>query len=121
MTLINCYIIIRKMIIFLRKKLKAYSLVRCANIYSIITFNYQWGFNMTKKFSGLKDKACLFYFNLHILKKKISETPQGKHNYFDKQPFLKIFVGIFLQGTLHLKCNLMELIKAPFEVPNLIH
>lgn len=122
MTPINCHFITRKiMIMFLRKNLKAYFIVRSANIFPIIWFNYQWGFNIIKKLASLKYKACLFYFKLHILKRKLPETPQGKHNYVDKQALLKIFGGIFLQGTLHLRCNLMEINKALFEAPNLIH
>ena len=64
----------RKVRIFLKKNCKTYFIVRCDNIFLAICFNYQWGFNITKKHASLEDKTCLFYFNLHILKRKLLES-----------------------------------------------
>lgn len=72
------------MIMFLRKHCKTYFIVRCDDIFSAILSNYQRGFNITKKYASLEDKTCVFYFNLHILKRKLLESLQGKHKYFER-------------------------------------
>lgn len=72
------------MIIFLRKNCKTYFIVRCDDIFLAIWSNYQRDFNITKKHASLEDKTCVFYFNLHILKRKLLESLQGKHKYFER-------------------------------------
>lgn len=58
------------------------------------------GFQCNKEVAGLKDKGCLFYFNLHILKKNLLKIPQGKHNYFDKTSFIENIWRHFSSGHI---------------------